>query len=208
MFDPKYPEPDPNKKQAKDVWEKHYGEESYLFGKEPISLLKSYVGVLKKGKALDVAMGEGRNAVYLAEQGFNVTGLDVSAKAVEKAKKLGQEKNTPIDAKVQNLDFFLMKLMHWDTILMCYYRPQPRFFSEILRGLVHKGTFAMEAYTVDHYKNQNPPNPTIEFEDCYKPNEVLRLLKGFRILYYKEMQDGNAHIVQAIAQKLQRWSFN
>ncbi len=201
LDDFKYPEPDPNKKTAVQIWEERYAGEGYLFGKEPIAFLKHYAGVLKTGRTIDIAMGEGRNAVFLASQGFQVEGVDCSAKAIEKAKRLATEKGGTVEAKVQNLDFFLMPLMKYQTILMTYFRPQARFFSEIRRGLVQGGTFLLEAYTVEHFKKQNPPNPLIDFEECYKPNEILGYLKDFHILYYREMPEGSSHTVQLIAQK-------
>ena len=205
MFDDiKYPEPDPNKKPAAQLWEERYSGESYLFGREPVLSLKTYVDVLRKGKVLDVAMGEGRNSVFLAQKGFQVEGIDASGKAIAKAKKLAEEKGVPIEAKTQNLDFFLMPLMKYDSIVMTYFKPLPRFFSEIRRGLVHGGTFLMEAYTTDHIRN-NPPNPNLDFEECYKPNEVLGHLKNdFQVIYYKEMPEGGAHIVQCIARKVSK----
>ena len=105
MFDEKYPEVDPNKKSANEVWESRYAVPGYLFGKEPILTLKSFVQNLKTGKVLDVAMGEGRNAVFLASNGFQVEGIDCSGKGVAKAKALADEKKVSIEAKTQNLDF-------------------------------------------------------------------------------------------------------
>lgn len=201
LDDPKYPEIDPNKKSAAQIWEERYGKEGYLFGREPVLLLKNMVSALKPGKAIDIGMGEGRNAVFLAGKGFQVEGIDCSAKAVEKAKKLAASMGVTIEAKSQNLDFFLMPLMKYDTIVMTYFRPQARFFSEIRRGLVAGGTFALEAYTVDHFRAQNPPNPLLDFEECYKPNEVLGHLKDFHVMFYKEMAEGNSHLVQVIAKK-------
>ncbi len=202
MFDDfKYPEPDPNKKPPAVVWDERYSKDGYLFGKEPVVSLKTYVDVLKKGKTLDIATGEGRNAVFLAQHGFTVEGIDCSSKGVEKAKRLAEEKSVSVEFKGQNLDFFLMPLMKYDTILMTYFRPQARFFSEIRRGLVAGGTFLLEAYTVEHLRAQSSPNPNIEFEECYKPNEVLSHLKDFHVLLYKEFPEGNAHTVQVIAQK-------
>jgi SAM-dependent methyltransferase len=203
MRDEMYPEVDPNKKSAKDLWEERYAGDKYLFGKEPVLSLKNHLSFLRKGKAIDIAMGEGRNAVYLAQNGFQVEGVDGSAKAVEKAKALAAEKGVQIDAKPQNLDFFLMPLMKFDTLLMTYYRPQARFFNEIRRGLVQGGTCLIEAYTVDQAKH-HPNNPLIDFDQCYKPNEVLQLLKDFHILFYKEMKEGDSYLVQAIAEKRQK----
>lgn len=200
MDEIKYPEPDPNKKPVAEVWNTRYAGEKYLFGKEPVLTLKNYLEHLRKGKALDVAMGEGRNAVYLAQHGFQVEGLDCSSAGVEKAKKLAAEKGVTLDAKGQNLDFFIMPLMKYDTILMTYYRPNSRFFSEIRRGLVNGGTFLLEAYTTEQARQA--PNPNLDFEECYKPNEILAHLKDFHLIYYKEIPDGQAHTVQLIARKV------
>lgn len=201
MYDEiKYPEPDPNKKSPQEVWNTRYAGDRYLFGKEPVLSLKNNLDHLKRGRTLDIAMGEGRNAVFLAQNGFQVEGVDCSSVAIEKVGKLAAEKGVQVEAKTQNLDFFLMPLMKYDTILMTYYRPQARFFSEIRRGLVAGGTFLLEAYTVDQAKHA--PNPNLDFEECFKPNEILQHLRDFRLLYYKEIPDGQAHTVQLIAKKI------
>jgi tellurite methyltransferase len=202
MFDDfTYREPDPNKKPAASVWNERYAKDGFIYGKEPALVLKNHVGVLRKGKALDVAMGEGRNAVFLAQNGFQVEGVDCSSAAIEKVKRLATEKNVTVEAKAQNLDFFLMPLMKYDTIVMTYFRPVKRFFSELRRGVVMGGTVAIEAYLVEHFKKHGSTNPMIDFEDCFHPNELLHALKDFSILYYKEIPDGTAHTVQAIALK-------
>lgn len=201
LDDFKYPEPDPNKKSAQQTWDERYQSEEYLFGKEPSPFLKHQISALKKSKAIDIGAGEGRNSVFLAEQGFEVEAIDCSSKGVEKIGRLAAAKKVNVTAKVQNLDFFLMPLMRYDTIIMTYFRPQARFFSEIRRGLVPGGTFLLEAYVVEHLRAQSVPNPLIDFEECYKANEVLGLLKDFHVLYYKEIPEGTAHLVQAIVQK-------
>jgi tellurite methyltransferase len=200
MDDLKYPEVDPNKKSAAEIWNARYAGERYLFGKEPVLSLKNNLEHLRKGKAIEIAAGEGRNSVFLAQNGFQVEGVDCSSVAIEKAKKLAAEKGAAVDFKTQNLDFFLMPLMKYDTIVMTYFRPNARFFSEVRRGLVAGGTFVLEAYTVDQAKAA--PNPNLDFEECYKPNEVLAQLKDLRVLYYKEIPDGSAHTVQLIAKKI------
>lgn len=201
LWDLHYPEPDPNKKPAAQVWDQRYSGENYLFGKEPALLLKNFGSHLKKGKTLDVAMGEGRNAVYLASQGFEVEGLDASKTAVEKAKKLAESKGVSIDVKSQNLDFFIMPLMKYDSIIMTYYRPVKRFYDEIRRGLVVGGTAAIEAYTVDHYKLHGSKNEFLDYEDCFHPNELLARIKELQVLYYNELAHGDQHLVQLIVRK-------
>ena len=202
MFDDvKYPEPDPNKKPAAEVWNKRYEGDGFLFGKEPVMVLKNHLKDLRPGKAFDVAMGEGRNSVFLAKNGFQVDGIDASKVAIEKANRLAEENGVSIGAKTQNMDFFLMPLMKYDTVVMTYFRPVKRFFSEIRRGLVLGGTFALEAYLTDHIRHAPQPNPNLDFEDCYRSNEVLGLIKDFRLLYFNELKQGDSYLVQCIAQK-------
>lgn len=201
MFDDiQYPEADPNKKSALDLWQERYSGEGYLFGKEPSPLVKSFASHLLKGPTLDVAMGEGRNSAFLASQGFQVEGLDCSPRAIEKANQLAKEKKVIIQAKVQNLDFFLMPLMKYSSIVMAYYKPAPRFFSELKRGLVAGGTLLIEGYTTEHLK-KNSQNPNLDFEQCFKPNELLGHLKDLHVIYYKEMAEENNQFVYAIAKK-------
>ena len=204
MFDDiQYPEVDPNKKNANQLWEERYAKEGFLFGKEPTDFLKTFVQKLTKGAALDVASGEGRNAVFLAQQGFKVEALDCSAKGIEKAKALSQEKKVSVEFKVQNLDFFLMPLMKYQTIVMAYYKPAPRFFSELKRGLAAGGTVLIEGYTTEHYK-KNQQSGLVDLDQCFKPNELLNHLKDLHILYYKEMEEGGSHLVHALAQKIHK----
>lgn len=199
MDDFQYREPDPNKRPAADVWNERYAGSGYLFGKEPCLVVRNHVEALRKGKTLDVASGEGRNAVFLAKQGFVVEGVDCSSAAVEKAKRLAGEQGVSVDAKTQNLDFFLMPLMKYDTVLMTYFKPLPRFYSEIKRGLVAGGTVAIEAYLMEQARKH--PTPTLDVDQCFKPNELLHALKDFEVLYYSELPQGAQYVVQAIAKK-------
>ena len=68
----------------KIFWDKKYETEAYIFGKEPVGFLREHIDLLPRGKALDIAMGEGRNAVFLAKNGFNVDGCDISEIAVKR----------------------------------------------------------------------------------------------------------------------------
>lgn len=74
----------------KVLWEKRYETEAYILGKEPVEFLKEHIGLLPRGKALDLAMGEGRNAVFLAKHGFEVDGCDISEHAVKKSQEAGR----------------------------------------------------------------------------------------------------------------------
>ena len=71
----------------RDKWDSKYKTDEYITGKEPSSWLQTNVSLLaKKGKALDIAGGEGRNSVFVASKGYEVTCLDISENGLRKAK--------------------------------------------------------------------------------------------------------------------------
>ena len=71
---------------ARAFWDQRFAAPEYIFGKEPNRFLVSQQGLFRRGmRALDVATGEGRNAAWLARQGCEVLGIDISPLAIEKA---------------------------------------------------------------------------------------------------------------------------
>ena len=183
----------------KEQWQKKLSASHYVYGKKPISFLRENIKRLRQGKTLDVAMGEGRNAVYLASQGFEVSGFDTSQAGVEKALKLAQESGVKLETKTTDLDFYLFGIMKWDTIIMSYFKPVPRYWFEIKRSLVQGGTLLLENYTTDIFHVEKEPD--VDPEDCFKPNEVLKHVEGLRILFYQETSINNKPIVQCLAKK-------
>ncbi|NDG83691.1 MAG: hypothetical protein EBX52_01465 [Proteobacteria bacterium] len=67
------------------VWDSFYKKKNHAFGKEPVAFLKEHLRNLRKGRAFVPAMGEGRNAIFLARNGFKVDGVDLSSVAVDRA---------------------------------------------------------------------------------------------------------------------------
>jgi 2-polyprenyl-3-methyl-5-hydroxy-6-metoxy-1,4-benzoquinol methylase len=76
---------------------------------------------LTKGKALVLAMGEGRNAVFLAKNGFDVDGCDISEVAIEKTKILAKEHNVKLNAFVADLEEYRIPNNKYDLITCIYY---------------------------------------------------------------------------------------
>lgn len=73
---------------SSDMWDARYAETELVWSREPNLYLPPLVDDLEPGRALDLACGEGRNAIWLAKQGWDVTGVDYSAVAIDKAKSL------------------------------------------------------------------------------------------------------------------------
>src|SRR6185295_13307620 len=105
----------------RERWDSRYGKDEYFMGKDPLPFLVAHVDLLPKGKVLDLAMGEGRNGVYLAGKGFQVLGLDISPKGLEKAQKLAAEKQVTIATKAVDLEEYQLERDAYDVVLISYY---------------------------------------------------------------------------------------
>lgn len=96
---------------AQSVWDKRFEDDDYLFGKEPNVFLAAQAPLLRPGlTALSIADGEGRNSVWLAQQGLDVTALELSRNAVAKARRLADERGVTVrfnEADVLAWDFGL-----------------------------------------------------------------------------------------------------
>jgi len=196
MFDPTSNKGEGNK----EWWMAKYNTKDLLYGKAPSDFLSKNLELLKKGLTLDVAMGEGRNASYLASKGFEVEGFDFCEAAIERANKLAKELDVNITAKTQNLDFYLIPLMKYNSIIMIDYHPSPTFYNALTRGLADGGTLLVEGFTTAQIKIAD--GPKVEFFECFKFNELLGHIKGLRIIYYEEIRRGNLAKVYCIAKKV------
>ncbi len=182
-------------------WNKRYDTKEYVYGKEPIKLLKENINILTKGKALVLAMGEGRNAVFLAENGFDVDGCDISEIAIEKSKLLANENNVKLNAFVADLEEYKIATDKYDLIT-CIYYTQRNLIPQIKDGLKIGGIVLFETYTIDQLKYGDdapgPKNP----EYLLKHNELLDLFRDFHVLYYREGEIAdNKSVASLIAQK-------
>lgn len=186
---------DSNDIDSKEWWEQRYNvKTSYLYSKEPSPFVADHIKLLKKGDTLDLAMGEGRNAVYLAKHGFNVTGIDFSPTACDRAKALAYENNVNIEIKNQSLDFFLIPLMKYDTIIVSNFHPHQSIMKNLVRGLTVGGTLLIEGYTKDQITHGKGFKP--EFKECFGSNEVLKELSQLKVIVYNErqMNDGEYRV--------------
>lgn len=188
--------------ESESWWEALYqAKADFAFGKEPSSFLKNHLHHLKKGETLDLAMGEGRNAVFLAKNGFKVTGIDFSQTAADRAKALAYENDVQLEIKKQSLDFFLIPLMKYDSIVVVDFHPGPTTMKNLVRGLAVQGTLLVDAYTKDQITKGTGFKP--DTSECFGSNELLRELNGLKIIYYREMQAENGEYrVQCIGVKI------
>lgn len=133
------------------MWDKRFSERVYVYGTSPNDFLRDAIGSLPKGKVLCLADGEGRNGVYLAQQGNEVTSVDISSVGLQKARDLAGNRGVSIRTIVADLHTFDMGQNQWDLIVSIFcHLPAPIrrcVHKRITKGLKPGGIFLLEAYT-------------------------------------------------------------
>ena len=164
-------------------WNKKYEGKEFALGKEPNPFLKKYLSLLPRGKALDIAAGEGRNAVFLATHGFEVDAVDISEKGLRKIRKLAKEAGVRVHTILSDLDVYPIEKKKYDLIVNFYFLRRS-LLPRMKKGLKKGGKVIFETYTLEQ-KTLGTEGPK-QAKYFLKPNELLWLFKDFRILFYRE----------------------
>jgi tellurite methyltransferase len=180
----------------KEKWNSKYETDEYITGKEPSHWLQENAGLLaKSGKALDIAGGEGRNSVFAASKGYEVTCLDISENGLRKAQVLAQERSVTITTVLTDLDNNSLKENKYDLIL-CFNFLERSLFSGIHEALKPGGLLFYETFTVDYLKYSNFKKKWV-----LEANELLQAFSDFRILRYQEVDENSRGFASLVAQK-------
>ena len=164
-----------------EYWSDYFHGKNQNFKRNPNSLLMQAVKGRRPGTALDVGMGEGRNAMYLAKQGWKVTGIDRAegalAVARQEANKLGL-KITPI---LQSAEEFDWGRKQWDLVALLYVDAVRANVAKIRESLKPGGLLVIEAFFTE-------PGERGRGTD-YEPGELRKMFAdGFKILHYEEAE--------------------
>ena len=194
------------------MWDERYSVEEYVYGKTPNAFLLEMSGRLKKGKVLSLAEGEGRNAVYLARQGFTVTAVDSSKVGLAKADKLARESGVSIQTVLADLADYTIEEGTWDSIvsIFCHLHPnlRTRLHRDVVAGLKQGGTFLLEAYTPRQlkFKTGGPRSAEylVELAALREDLDGLEFLHGEELV--RDVTEGSKHtgqgsVVQLLARK-------
>jgi cyclopropane fatty-acyl-phospholipid synthase-like methyltransferase len=149
---------------------------------EPSTLLLDHLHLLSKGRVLDVAMGKGRNAIYLAKHGFDVEGVDIDQKAVSACVTEAKSKDLKIKAEIADLTDYTISPNCYDAII-CFNYLQRDLIPQMKEGLRKGGIVIYQTFLIDQHIRFGKPKHR---EYCFEHNELLRFFRNFRIIYYKE----------------------
>lgn len=162
-------------------WNERYRRGDHA-SREPTPLLRRAIENLSPGRALDIACGLGRHAIFLAEQGWRVTAVDSSRVGIEILQGRARETGITIDARVANLELgeFQFEPEAYDLICVFYYL-QRDLFPKIRASLKIGGT-VVAIHLNDEKPLAHPTNPAFLLEH----NELREFFRDWELQYYHE----------------------
>lgn len=193
------------------MWDDRYSEEGFAYGLAPNDFLASQVGLLRS-PVLSLCSGEGRNEVWLAQQGLEVHSLDASAVGVRKTLALAQERGVTVHAQVGDLAGFALGEARWGGVVAIFaHLPQPlraQVHAGIVRALRPGGVLLLEAYTPRQLKHRTGGPQAAPM--LYEPEDLAAELRGLTLERCAEVErdvvegryhTGRAAVVQVIGRR-------
>jgi SAM-dependent methyltransferase len=166
------------------MWNERYSEPFVSYGAEPNDFLREVADRIPDGPVLCLAEGEGRNAVFLAEKGHEVTAVDLSEVGLTNAAALAAERGVGITAVLADLAEYDLGSERWAGIVSIWAHVPPdvrvRVHAACVRALRPRGAFVLEAYTprqLDRPGEGGPP--TVEL--LMTPEGLRSELEGLRV---------------------------
>ncbi len=163
----------------------------------PTPLLTEAAMKLAPGKALDLACGTGRNALWLAEHGWSVTAVDGSAAAVEILRNRASDRGVMLDVKVADLERseYQIEPSNWNLIAMCYYL-QRDLFEPAKQGVVPGGILVSIVHITE--PGEEPTAHRL------RPGELETYFQGWEILHRREGKPNDTAHQRSVAEIVAR----
>ena len=195
------------------MWNERYSSKEYAYGTEPNTFLTANFQHLPKGRVLSLAAGEGRNAVFLAQQGYAVTAVDGSQVGLDKAQVLAEARGVKLECICADLADFELCVSAWDAIvsIFCPLPPAIRqaLYRKVFAALKPGGVFLLEAYTPEQIIHGTGGGKSVELMQTAA--SLRAELPGLDFVHLLELErevvEGTFHtglgaVVQAIGIKL------
>lgn len=188
-----------------NMWNARFGRKEYTYGITPNAYVKEKLEELQPGNILFPAEGEGRNAVYAAKQGWNVSAFDISEQGQKKALKLAKKNQVTIDYQLGELQALGYQPEQFDAIALIYAHFPPSIRSDyhkLLVSYLKKGGYIIfEAFSKKHLEyrtvNEKVGGPR-SLEMLFSIKELEHDFDGFEILELKEtvieLNEGTGHV--------------
>lgn len=167
----------------RQMWNDRYADKDLIWSAGPNELFAREVKNLRPGKALDVACGEGRNAVWLAEQGWDVTAIDFSDVAIEKGRQIAARREVNVNWITEDVSSWQLPRREFDLVAVLYLHTtideREQWLENVISSIKPSGTFIYIAHDIDNIKTGvgGPQDPTL----LPTMAEITSALKGFSI---------------------------
>lgn len=196
----------------KEFWDAKYNSTEFIYGIKPNEFLKDYLDRSPKGKILLPGDGEGRNAVYAAKLGWNVTAFDYSISAKFKAMQLAKENNLEISYFTSDASVFKPK-DKFDLVAIIFFHLSPKLRLEFHRNIKDllnpRGKVIVECFSKSQINNNSGGPKQLDLLYSAKQLEAdfdylnIQLLEEREInLNEGDFHKGNASVVRMIAEKI------
>jgi 2-polyprenyl-3-methyl-5-hydroxy-6-metoxy-1,4-benzoquinol methylase len=176
-------------------WDDRYSSEEFAYGEDPNNYLKEQLEKLNPGTILFPAEGEGRNAIFAAKSGWNVSAFDISEEGKNKALKLAKANNVSIDYQVGELETLDFHTAQFDAIALIY-----AHFPAEIKSTIHKqldkllrknGIIIFEAFSKKHLEylaiNEKVGGPK-DIESLFSIEEIKADFPNYEIIELEEKE--------------------
>lgn len=196
-----------------NMWHQRFSDSEYFYGTAPNDFLKEASKYIPDNSlVISLGEGEGRNAVFLAEQGHRVTAVDMALAGLDKTKDLAHARGVEVSTVHADLSKYTLEQSAWDTVIniFCHMHKAERqaFHQQIKQGLKRDGLYICECYTTKQpaYKTGGPGHVDLlytleELEHDFSDMEILHLAEVEREIYEGQGHSGLSSVVQLIARK-------
>lgn len=185
------------------MWDQRYSESGFVYGTEANDFLKEeFQRIPAGGRVLCLAEGEGRNAVFLAQNGYQVTAVDMSEVGLNKALKLASDRGVNISIQVADLADYALGEEQWDGIVSIWaHTPDPirqRLHSQVEPALKQGGVFILESYTYEQTTMEGVGGPPATQKDRFMSLEKIQpelaaLEEVIAIEKHRSISEGTRH---------------
>lgn len=186
---------------AAETWNRRYAGDDFLFGTAPNAWLRDHAGAITAGgRVLCVADGEGRNSVWLAQQGLVVDAFDVADRAVQKAQAFARQAGVQVNHTVADCDGFAWPESAYDAVAAIFVQfadpaLRTRLFQRMVASLKPGGLLILQGYTPRQldYRTGGPPI----LSHLYTADMLRTAFAALTILtldeYEADVQEGSGH---------------
>jgi SAM-dependent methyltransferase len=196
---------------SRESFDRRYASKKHYWGTKPSDLVKNFTTLAEQGQALDLGMGEGRDSIYMAQQDFNVTGVDHSGVGIEKCRKRADKLGLNLKTVVGDVRDFKIAKRKYSLILsnnLFQYVTKTEALDmskDIIGGLKRGGLVIASVFTYDdpryaeYRKKCNELEPgsfmlvSGDIYTFYDFRELLSFFDSLRLIYYAEYDYYDSH---------------